>query len=294
MDRVWFKLKQTHYPPPLHDEILSGCTGDEAPICLGHVIKDLKRLDFPLNQSTILPFPPTINVFATSMVDFKWNVTKSSGKSNEAGATAPIAAAAGMNVGGSIKLAFSSSVGDHEQFDKLDTYIFQPTQSYIADALAKEPLAMHVRRKIRWSLFVITGLCIARKGKTETSETHGREVGESIEAYYHSLKLSCGVPKADQSSDLPTIAGAHLRNAFSRETSRALENVHTSDFVWAIRLAKIHQGLLNEDWSIESYTKRATFDMAEEELDVAEVLNKEGLEGFTVVEDEGINNAFVL
>ena len=51
---------------------------------------------------------------------------------------------------------------------------------------------------------------------------------------------------------------------------------------------------MNEDWSVESYTKRATFDMAEEELDVAVTLGREGLEGFTVVEDEEVNSAFVL
>jgi hypothetical protein len=183
MDKVWFKLKQTHYPPPPRTKILQGCTGAEGPICLGHVIQDLKRLDFPLNPNTILPLPSNINVFPTTMVDFQWNDIRSSDRGIEMGAAAPIAGAAGVTLGGDVKLAFSKSVGDHEQFEKLDTYIFQPTQSYVANTLAEEPLAStHIKGHLGWSLFIITGICVARKGRKEILETHGREAGASVQA----------------------------------------------------------------------------------------------------------------
>lgn len=57
MEKVWFKLRQTdHYPAP-EDIILLGNGDDsQATICLGHFISDLKRLDFPLNRDSILPF----------------------------------------------------------------------------------------------------------------------------------------------------------------------------------------------------------------------------------------------
>jgi hypothetical protein len=79
-----------------------------------------------------------------------------------------------------------------------------------------------------------------------------------------------------------------------RETSTVIEGIHTDDFVWAIRLAKIHRGVLHRDWSVSTYTKRATFAAEEDEVDVASVLRNGGLEKFTLVEDGALEQAFVI
>jgi hypothetical protein len=78
------------------------------------------------------------------------------------------------------------------------------------------------------------------------------------------------------------------------ESSRVVQGTHTNDFVWAVRLAKIHKGILRKDWSVSMYTKRATFGVEEDEVDVAAVLRAEGFANFTVVEDEALDQAFVI
>jgi hypothetical protein len=67
-----------------------------------------------------------------------------------------------------------------------------------------------------------------------------------------------------------------------------------SDFVWAVRLAKVHKGLLMRDWSLGPYTQLATFGADEEEVDVAGTVAAEGLDKFLVVEDEKLGEAFVV
>jgi hypothetical protein len=78
------------------------------------------------------------------------------------------------------------------------------------------------------------------------------------------------------------------------ESSRVVESTHTDDFVWAVRLAKIQKGVLQKDWSVSMYTKRATFGVEEDEVDVAAVLQNGGLSNFTVIEDGVLDQAFVI
>lgn len=68
-----------------------------------------------------------------------------------------------------------------------------------------------------------------------------------------------------------------------------------SDFVWAIRLAKVHKGILMTDWSIDPYTHRATFNMDNgQQIDVGAIVKNEGLDSFQVVEDDDLGEAIVL
>lgn len=96
------------------------------------------------------------------------------------------------------------------------------------------------------------------------------------------------------SSDVPTTVGLNVDNAYVNENSRTIAGTHTGDFVWAVRLAKIHKSLLNADWSLGPYTKRATFGAGEEEVDISRTLSEESMEAFTVVEDEDLDLAFVI
>jgi hypothetical protein len=176
MEKVWFKLRQTHYPPPSEASILQGCRGVEAPICLGHVIKDLKNLDFILNPDAIEPFTPNMRVFRTLMIDFQWDDSTSSTRGGGAGGSASIATAAGLTLGGHVKVEFKKSIGNHEEYERLDTYIVQPTQPYVEDCLEEDILASHIEGKAQWSLFMITGVCVARRGKRSVTELHSKAV----------------------------------------------------------------------------------------------------------------------
>lgn len=48
------------------------------------------------------------------------------------------------------------------------------------------------------------------------------------------------------------------------------------------------------DWSLDPYTKRATFGTAEEDVNVATAVSGEGLDKFLVIEDDGLGEAFVV
>ena len=123
MDKVWFKLRQTDYSTPPEAAILRGCTGIEAPLCLGHVIEDLKNLDFPMNPNAIESLPRNVRVFPTRMIDFRCENTRPQENSVDMGASAPVAAAAGVTLGGDVKLAFSKSIESHEEYERLDKYM---------------------------------------------------------------------------------------------------------------------------------------------------------------------------
>jgi hypothetical protein len=175
-EKCWFKLQQTHYPPPPEAKILAGCEGVEpqGPICLGHIIKDLDHLDFVLNPQTIQPFTPGMKVALTRMVDFKWDDAMSKNAGGGGNIKGP--AVPGMAVGANTRAVFRESVQNHEAYDRLDKYIVQPTQDYVTRCLAQEPLANYVAKSRSWTLYMITGLCVARRGKFTASESHNKTV----------------------------------------------------------------------------------------------------------------------
>jgi hypothetical protein len=177
MENYWFKLQQTHYPPPPEAKILAGCEGveNQGPICLGHIIEDLAHLDFVLNPQTIQPFTPGMEVAPSRMMDFKWDETTSKNAGGGGNIKGP-AAVPGLTAGADTRAVFKQSVQSHEAYDRLDKYIVQPTQDYVARCLAQEPLAKHVAKSMSWTLYMITGLCVARKGNITASESRGKNV----------------------------------------------------------------------------------------------------------------------
>lgn len=66
-----------------------------------------------------------------------------------------------------------------------------------------------------------------------------------------------------------------------------------TDFVWAVRLAKISGNKIMNNWSLGPYTDRATF-TADERVDVRAMVEGEGLDGFVLVEDQLLNETIVI
>lgn len=191
MEKVWFKLRQTDYPPPTVESM--GTSEETGPICLGHFISDLKHIDFVLNRGAVEEFPPSMEVYPTNTTKFTWDDSQDSKTGGALGVGVPIAAAAGLTVKGSIKLAFSNSVHNYEEYEGLDSYIVQPNPAYIAECLDGDLMKAHVADRKIWSIFMITGLRIARKGKKTTSETSKVEVEGGPEMYsppFNSMILS--------------------------------------------------------------------------------------------------------
>lgn len=181
MEKVWFKLKQPDYPPPTEESM--GTDKETGPICLGHFISDLKHIDFVLNRHELEEFPATMPVFATTALKFKWDDSSSSETGGELGGGAPIAAAAGMTFKANLKTIFKKEISNHEEFDRLDKYIVQINKPYVARCLASIESLEKYTDKPWWSMFVITGIMVAR-GATSmvASESHGKEIEAGPEA----------------------------------------------------------------------------------------------------------------
>ena len=76
--------------------------------------------------------------------------------------------------------------------------------------------------------------------------------------------------------------------------SQGSSGYHIGDFIWAIRLAKVHKGLLMRDWSISAYTDKATFTNGGSHVDIEGVLRDEKLDKFQIVDDADLGEAIVL
>jgi hypothetical protein len=184
MENCWFKLKQ-HYPPPEHLKILNGCAGyEDGLICLGHVIEDLKMLDQPLNPHSIEPFPALMRASHLTRAHFKWDQAKS--KHGAGGGRISGTAAPGTTVEGSAQAEFQNDIKGHEEYDRIDEYKINPTEQYVAALCASVPRIGHKATgrwcKSHWTLYMITGLWVARKGTFATSESHGMAVGGGVKA----------------------------------------------------------------------------------------------------------------
>jgi hypothetical protein len=181
MDKCWFVLRQAHYPAPAY--VHPGMARGEAvgPILLGHIIPSLKELDQTVNSDGPLPFPRDMRIWPTTMCEFRWLKTTQNGIETYVKAGAPILAPAGVTIKGDVGLAFQRTVGDFWDFDRLDTQIVQPTRTYIDQCLKSDPVSSFVdKHKFlnSWSLCMISGLMIARGGKSE----RGKKTGVTVDA----------------------------------------------------------------------------------------------------------------
>ncbi|KAF3182647.1 hypothetical protein TWF788_005961 [Orbilia oligospora] len=287
MENCWFVLKQTHYPAPNADSMRKG--KPTGPISLGHIIRDLKHLDQVINAESIKPFTRAMQIWETRMVDFKWNQAEEQATAVGAGITIPIVAAAGLAVGAHAGFAFRQSVKNYWEFEHLDRYIVQPTSSYVNDCLETEEIAQYVEEVQKlgyWSFFMITGLIVARGGgKSTTTEASGHEVSAGVNVSFPTLLE----------------VGPEVTVSDSRESN--FEVTHTTDFVWALRLAKISKGGLQRNWSMKTvfgresfFGQSALFSEEREKIDIEAVVTAEGSRSdkFRVVQDDSLDSAFIL
>lgn len=69
------------------------------------------------------------------------------------------------------------------------------------------------------------------------------------------------------------------------------------DFVWAVRLAKISQGLIDRSWSFHTLSSGATFGLSvapKIRTDIEDLLALDGLSGHEIVPDNKGEEFFVL
>ncbi|PTD02645.1 hypothetical protein FCULG_00009260 [Fusarium culmorum] len=144
------------------------------------------------------------------------------------------------------------------------------------DCLDQEELKAYVKGKSFWSMFMITGIKVARAGTRETREENGVfvDIGPQLTAF--------------------GLASLIATTNHKRSTSKTASGNYTRDFIWAIRLAKVHKGLLMRDWSVAAHTRRATFGDKEGDADIESALKGEGLEEFQIIDDNALDEVIVL
>jgi len=83
----------------------------------------------------------------------------------------------------------------------------------------------------------------------------------------------------------------------SNETEVSSTAQKTTDFVWAVRLSKISKGLIDRQWSHETFSSGATFgldDEADKGQQIIDTLQGEGLEGLEKVNVQMKDDVFVI
>jgi hypothetical protein len=166
--KCWFVLKQTHYPPPVIPKNGTGKVGGSGPICPGHLIPDLKHLDNVINRHGPLDIPLDMPIYPTKAWDLTWEVNKSHGVD-----------ISGVAIKLDARVAFTRTIKNFWEFVSLDTFIFQPTSEYVEDSVEDDEVAAYLKRRGflgSSTIFMITGVIVARGAKTKTSEVRKRNV----------------------------------------------------------------------------------------------------------------------
>ncbi|KAF3923911.1 hypothetical protein AA313_de0200601 [Arthrobotrys entomopaga] len=258
MDKCWFVLRQTTYTP------------ESGLIKCGHLIPDLRHLDQVINVES---GPPTYlrgnKPSITSRENFQWRRNTDSETSLEASASVPIPAAAGVvSAGGRLGMLFKSSVENYWDFDILETSMFNPTISYVTASLKDQAVQDYIQRvkmMNRWTMYMVSGVAVAKGGAKHTgTETTGRSAH--------------GGPTVSAAG----IAEASLDGGFKRDKTTVANFNTSSDFIWAIRLTRLHKGAFRDLFDIETFSKGATYGK-DDEIDVRKELQDEGMGELNVV-----------
>lgn len=173
MEKCWFPLRQTHYPPPVTEMGPQGTTQSGA-ICLGDLISDLKHLDQRINETGQVLLPATMPIFNTKLSGFKWRNDNNTGLGFSGAVSAPITSAVGLTAGGELNLALKKSAATFDEVEFLEVAIIQPRRDFIDSYLALDEPSRWIEENKSllgsWKIFMVTGITIARGRKSRKSE----------------------------------------------------------------------------------------------------------------------------
>ncbi|KAI0534304.1 hypothetical protein GGR58DRAFT_505460 [Xylaria digitata] len=181
MDKCWFVLQQTHYPPPTTEYIDGGKTKQSGAICLGDMITSLDALDYRLNENGPEPLPLDMPIYRTSSGNFKWELGKTRDRELRVLLTAPMAALLGVDIGAELETILRKSTTKSYLIEALECEIIQPRRAYIDSALAIGHVRSLVNKKTNlfgWKLYMVTGMIIA-KGRKSQEIVDSREISLS-------------------------------------------------------------------------------------------------------------------
>ncbi|KAI1131557.1 hypothetical protein F5Y10DRAFT_233541 [Nemania abortiva] len=286
MNKCWFILQQPFYSPPEYESPTRArgktVRGD---LRLGDVVPSPTNIYPILTQGTLPLFGVDMRISSTQLCEFAWDAAGERGSGGAVGGGAPIAAAIGATVNAELSVEFKKTMRSWANFERVDVEVVQPSRAYIDEVLAMPDVKSHIdnpplRSLNRWTVFVVTGLMIARAGGTAGSSQTSSQ-GFS------------GGPD----TDVPGILNTKLYGSYKHSTESSTSANIGGDRVWAVRFAKVHKGLLRRRWMQTEEIAGAALDGGhEEEEQVREVLNHEGLKNAEVIDvmaTEGEGNEWV-
>lgn len=247
MDKCWFVLRQSHYPPPEYSEAEDSSRGA---ICLGHIIPDLEHLDNVINTDGPELYPANMPVYTTKKWSLNWEFDRGHLMELSASGAAPIGP---IQADANVAVVFQNSTSSYSNFESLDTNIIQPTLAYIEDSLESELVRKELEsRKIlgisSWTLLMVTGLIIAKGAANEQHDLAAASTSGQVQA---KVLGDIGV-------------GAKVSLSSKKEDSRSYQKA--SDFVWAVRLTKITKRPFSAALTRDTVVKGATLSMGGEDL----------------------------
>ncbi|KAK6208525.1 hypothetical protein QIS74_12043 [Colletotrichum tabaci] len=234
----------------------------KGPLKLGHLLPGPRAVDNIINTGGVLPFPMDMRITKSNTLNLRY--ARRAEQMNEANAAigAPLAQAAGLTAGVDAGTLFRQLMGDTWNIERLETQIVQPTFAYVEMCRTTPELASWVDRHKKlgaWTVYIVTGLMIARGAKNERTEEREREMhaGADID-----------VANAARSK-------ANARHTYNEGTEVSGE--HLDDFVWAIRLSRVSRGHFSNALEVEPHTDGAVLAPSDEKIDVNAILAGEGL-----------------
>ncbi|KAH8598651.1 hypothetical protein B0O99DRAFT_660032 [Bisporella sp. PMI_857] len=239
MEKCWFALKQSHYPPPSLPEDGMGIANGA--ICLGHIIPDSKNPDGVINRSENgIKFTPAVQIYHTESWGLGWKRDKGREAGGSADASVPISGAIPVTAEQHTKLAFERTEKDHKEFDTLDRYIMQVNRKFIGGILEDKEVAAHIERikgvKLlgiggrQWGVWMITGVTVARGAWGESGESRKIEATTSTDV------------------NIAEAAAGGLATNFTSNKSASI-------------LTKIWKDATGKDWDFRTVSKGATFSL---------------------------------
>lgn len=151
----------------------------EGPLLLGHILPGPKKTDEVVNSGGITPFPPDMRIWPTTAVDFRFSNSHERAVETNVGAGAPIPVPAPVTVNAEAGVVFRRMMGSTWDIDQLDTQIMQPTLAYLEQCRRSPQVSAWVEKNKTlgaWTLYMISGLMIARGAKGGLNVTNETEV----------------------------------------------------------------------------------------------------------------------
>ncbi|KAJ8133553.1 hypothetical protein O1611_g69 [Lasiodiplodia mahajangana] len=243
-DKCWFVLRHAYHPPPAVSNN-HGISMSKGLLSIGHVITSIRVLDVINPETGPLPYPPSMPIAIGRAYNFEWRLTEQGNTEVSTHVDAPIAAVACADLGLNAGIAFKTAVHRFWEFERLETFSVNITQSYVDDTMETAEVESYMDKHKHWliknpSLYIITGIMVGRKAKLSVDDKTGRGVNAGA------LVGVSGIAGIGGGFDVSSEKGS-------------LSSQEVDDFVFAIRVAKVTKGFLDRSWSWATLSEGATF-----------------------------------